>query len=325
MLAFKNYSVIGDPHITHKSLDRAIGLFDLVEAMGLPAIWLGDLLDTKEVIRGKCLNLCIAYFQRSKLHHYVIIGNHDYFNLDCDAHALEALKLLPNVTIVDKPTTIANGIVAIPYYHDQEKLRQALVSIPSQDETTLFAHLEVTQFDFGNGHICTKGLSIEALVGFKQVISGHFHKFQESGNLTYLGTPFSHSFGEANQVKYIGMYDAEKDQLRKAETPFPRHISIEQNCDDPKTVYTNLSNLTKSDLYRIILTGEQANIDQFPKHSFEDYNIKWVSRPSDFSDNDVTIEDTSSNESQFRKWATEVRKMDDETVQLGLAIMEACK
>lgn len=326
-------TVIGDPHLKPGNLHIGEELFELVEAIGQTAIWLGDFLDTKELVRGKCFNALFAYLKRSKLKHIILIGNHDYFNLDCLAHSLEALKVLPNVTIVDRPMMIEN-MIFFPYIHDQAQLEQA-ISAFEHTGLALFGHLEVRDFDFGNGHMCTTGIPLARLAQFKRVISGHFHKRQETGNLTYVGTPFSHSFGEANQIKFIALYDSNTNELKIAETPFPRHISVEFNCDhlnetldhwlfDPIPGYEKNS-------YRVILTGSQANIDRFPRVMYDEggthgkLNIKWISRPSDHAENNVTIEETVSNESQFVKWATKVKVMDEETVKLGLAIMEACK
>lgn len=328
-----NLTVVGDPHVTHKSMSRAIDLFTLVESQGRNCIWLGDMLDTKEVIRGKCFNLLLNYFLNSKLNHIVLVGNHDYFNLDCEGHALDTLKLLPNVQIVDKPTLI-NHMLFIPYMHDLNKLRAVLDEYRSP-ERVLVGHLEVSEFDFGNGYVCTSGITLKDLAGYKRVISGHFHKYQESGNLTFLGTPFSHSFGETDQAKYLGIYDTEKDKLILEETPFPKHITKEFNCDlldencnhalfAPEPGY-------EQNFYRIVLTGSQANIDRFPRFMYDEggtegkLNIKWITRPSDHIENQITIEDTLSNEAQFNKWATSVRKMDPETLKLGLSILEACK
>lgn len=321
-------TVIGDPHLKPGNLVIGEELFALVEVIGRTAVWLGDFLDTKELVRGKCFNALFLYLQRSELKHIILVGNHDYFNLDCLAHSLEALKVLPNVTIVDQPILI-DGNAYFPYIHDREKLEAAIAEFQDPNRT-LFAHLEVSEFDFGNGHLCTTGITLAALSGFKKVISGHFHKFQESGNLTFLGTPLSHSFGEANQVKYIGLYDDVTAELKKAETPFPRHFSNEFNCDklseNPETgLRVDTSEGWERHLYRMILTGSQVNIDRFPRHLYDGVNVKWITRPSDHAENNVTIEETASNESQFVKWATGVRRMDEDTVKLGLAIMEACK
>lgn len=330
----RKYTVVGDPHLTHKSLDRGNQLFELVETIGLPAIWKGDFLDTKEVVRGKCFNALYRYLHTSKLHHIIIVGNHDYFNLDCEDHSLQALKQLENVTIVDHPMII-DRMVFFPYIHDRTKLLAAIEKFQGPNRV-LFGHLEVSEFDFGNGHICTSGIHLSALAGFKRVISGHFHKYQESGNLTYIGTPFSHSFGEANQTKYVGMYDADTDDLKIAETPFPRHISKEFNCDlmdenGSHWLFDVEEPQWKNHFYRIILTGTQANIERFPRFMYDQggtegkLNIKWITRPSDHAENNVMIDETVSNEAQFTKWASSVRKMDEETVKLGLAILEACR
>ena len=329
----QDYAVIGDAHNKPSSMDRCEELFAMVEELGKPTIWLGDVEDTKEVIRGRVQNAWLRYFQRSKLQHFVLVGNHDYFNLDCDDHALEVFKLLPNVTVIDAPFE-HDGMVFIPYMHDLEKLRAVLAKYQDPNKT-LVGHLEIKEFDFGNGHICTGGLTLDDVAGFRRVISGHFHKYQTQGNLTYLGTPFSHSFGETDQEKYVGLYDPSKDLLRKAATPFPRHMTKEFDCDlldeNLSHMIFNFDEINQKNFYRVILTGTQTNIDRFPRYIYDEggthgkMNIKWITRPSDHAENDIQIEDTVSNEVQFTKWATEVKSMDEETVKLGLAIMGAFK
>lgn len=323
-------AVIGDQHIKKRILSQGRELFALVEALGKPAIWLGDLFDTKEIINGRCLNAAIEYFSNSQLIHYLVVGNHDYFNLDCDDHALKALALLKNVVVIDKPHLINDNVVAFPYIHDRAKLEAAIAQFARPDRT-LFGHLEVDQFDFGNGHICTSGISLTALSGFKRVISGHFHKFQEQGNLTFLGTPYTQSQGEANQVKYIGLYNVQRDELKKAETDFPKHITLEVDCDNvvaekPYPVILMVPGWERH-LYRVILTGTQANIDKFPKELYEGKGaqIKWLARPADFAENSIVLSETLSNEQQFIQWAGGVKKMEKETLDLGLSILEACK
>ncbi len=226
-----NFTIIGDPHVKNGNLDLFWELAKLVEDKGNPAIWLGDFLDTKEVIRGKCINALIDYFKSSKLYHTILIGNHDWFNLDCKEHSLEALKLLSNVTIIDTPAHTPGQIGYLPYIHDREELKKAIKQMEKDHVRILIAHLELPSFDFGNGHICKDGLSLKSLSKFKHVISGHFHKHQQKDNITYPGTPFSHTFGEANQIKCIGTLNTKTGDLKLETTPFRRHISIEFDCD----------------------------------------------------------------------------------------------
>ena len=311
------YTVIGDPHLTLKSYSKIQQLHKTVESYGKPAIWLGDLLDTKEIIRGTCLNLWLNYFSESKLEHIILVGNHDWFNLECEDHALAALKHFPNVKVIDSIQEI-DGMYFIPYIRDQDELKKVLKSIPK--DSILFGHLEIASFDFGNGHICENGLNTRSINKFKRVISGHFHKYQEKGNLVYLGTPFSHTFGESNQDKYLGFYTPSTDTLELISTEFPQHITYTVDCDTPgQQEFTH----KPQDLVRIILAGTQANIDAYRiANNLE--GLKVIERASDDIVSDAVIEDTLDNATQFSKWAKEIKALDAETIKLGLEILGAC-
>ena len=311
------YTVVGDPHLTHKSYDQINQLFDIIEERGNPVIFLGDFLDTKEVIRGKCLNLLNKRFLESKVGGIILIGNHDYFNLDCEDHSLEVFKhLQPYWTFVDKPIKWCN-MWFLPYYHDKEKLNGVLSTIP--DDAIIFGHFNMVGFDYGNGFISETGGRVSDFRRFKRVVSGHYHKFQRKENFLYLGTPFSHSFGEANQPKYIGSYNPVSDNLSLISTEFPKHMSFEINCDET----TSVPLLSSRNYNRLILKGKQENIDLFKRDQLPE-GTKIVERP-DVENSSFTIEETCDNMKQFQTWATEVRELDEETVKIGTAILESVK
>jgi hypothetical protein len=313
---------IGDPHVTPKTLEKAKSLLDMVESYGRPAIWLGDFLDTKEVIRGKCFNLIYRYFRDSKLKHKIVIGNHDWFNLDCEDHSIVALASLPNVTIIDKLTMYPDELAAfLPYIHDQEKLKAELEKIP--DGWTVFGHFEVKDFDFGNGRVCEHGLNKEYFTRFKQVVSGHFHKYQQTGNFLYLGTPYSHSFGETDQNKYLATIDLPSAEIKLFESPFPRHVTLKINVDDPNHinelnafVHKNMNSI------RVQLFGSPENVTRFNREAYPSYDIKWEDKSEGSVDQNQKLDDTLDNKTQFVQWATQIRNLEDETVQLGLSILE---
>lgn len=320
------YTIIGDPHAKPANLEKIAKLQQNVEELGNTCIWMGDMLDTKEVIRGKALNVWLEYFSKSKIFHYVLVGNHDWFNLQCEDHSLQALKSLDNVLVIDKTFELgdSSGVFAMPYL-PPDKTTEELKKLP--EGSTLLCHIDTVGFDYGNGHVSSEGVSLKDLKKFKRVISGHYHKFQEKANLTYIGTPFSHSFGETDQIKYIGILEVEQDRLEVVETTFPRHKTVEFDCDGLNEHKEHwIIDLDKPDakdhLYRVILTGKQENIDRFPRDMYKNFNVKWVTKPSDFQLNDVKIEESTSNEAQFSSWAKEVAKLDEETISLGLKIME---
>ena len=307
--------MVGDPHLTLKSYDKINKLFDIIEEMPQDVvILLGDLLDTKEVIRGKCLNLLNKRFTSSKKQFIILIGNHDYFNLDCEEHALEVFKSLhPQVVIVDKIMK-SNGMWFVPYYHHMDKLKEDLDVIPNN--SVVFGHFDTVGFDYGNGYISDGGLRHNDFKRFKRVISGHYHKYQEKGNLIYLGTPFSHSWGESSQSKYIATYDSKLDKLDLIQTQFEQHITTEVNCD--KSVEAPL--LNKKDLHRVILKGKKENIGKFKRDMLPE-GTKVIERP-DMEEMSIVIDDIDNNFKQFRQWAGDVKKLDEETVNLGIEILK---
>lgn len=312
---YNDFTIVGDPHASLKNLDKINKLTSEVECLGLPTIWLGDMLDTKEVIRGKCLNTWIEYFQSSKLQHIVIVGNHDWFNLECKAHSLESLKLLNNVIVVDE-LTVYNKMYFLPYIHDQDKLNVELEKIPK--DSIVFGHFEIKDFDFGNGRMCDNGMSATSLVKYERVISGHFHKYQQKGNFTYLGTPFSQSFGESNQKKFLAKYTIDTNMVNLIETQFPKHLTYTINCD--KTQSIALVNDPK-DYVRVVLSGSQENIDKAKAYNTINNEVKVIEKSTDEFDNQIIIDDTSDNLSQFSEWATNIQQLDKETIKLGLQIL----
>ena len=78
--------------------------------------------------------------------------------------------------------------------------------------------------------------------------------------------------------------------------------------------------LNNKDLHRVILKGEKENIDKF-KRDFLPEGTKIIERP-DIEEMDIVIDEVDNNFKQFRKWAGDVKKLDDETIQLGIDILK---
>lgn len=303
-------TVIGDPHAKPDNLNKIETLFDIIEDLGNTTIFLGDLLDTKEMVRGKCMNTYLKRMRQSKLQFLVLVGNHDWFNLECKEHSLEALKLLPNVRVIDRHHW-HEGMTFIPYMHDMVAFKEALKKVPKN--SPVFCHADIKGFDYGNGLISCEGLEESDFKGIKRVISGHYHKYQESGHITYLGTPFSHSFGETDQEKFIGIYDYHKDELELIPSPFPQHRTITIDCSVNNALLCNLS-----DINRVILTGTQEEIDRFSR--FE--GVKYLEQPVEALTKTSVVKETDSAEVQFSKWATEIKGYSQEIVDLGLEVLK---
>lgn len=313
-------TISGDPHVKTNNLEKINQLFDLFEELGNDVLILGDLFDTKEVIRGKALNLVRARIKRSKLRYIILVGNHDYFNLECLDHSLQSLKDLPNVIIVDEPLQIGIDVMAIPYIHDRDKFRETVKSF--KKGSTVFMHQGFSGFDYGNGYIAEGESELGEIAHLGNVISGHFHKYQQSGNLTYLGTPFSHSFGESNQEKFIGIYNTKTKALELVESPFPMHLTIECEATDDLEAWS----LPRQHHLRFIVKGTQQELLSYNKEylkSLSDVEVKIIEKPTDEFINGAVIEETADNLAQFSTWANDIRKLSPEITALGIQILGA--
>lgn len=319
-------TIVGDPHAQNKNLDKIGSLFDIIEEFGNPVIILGDLFDTKEVIRGKTFNYVRDRLKTSKLDFTILVGNHDWFNLECLDHSLQSLKDLPNVNIVDNAKAIISSnkyspnVFGIPYIHDKEKFKEAISKYGKDD--IVFIHQGFSAFDYGNGHIAEGESELGDISHIGMVISGHFHKYQQKGNLTYLGTPFSHSFGESNQNKYIGVLDTDSKQLELYESPFPRHITLNYNAGTPLELQ-NVADDFSQDYIRCVVEGSSEELLKYNKSHLQSLSseVKIIERPTDEFQADVTLEETTDNISQFQIWGRDIKKLNPETLKLGLQIL----
>jgi DNA repair exonuclease SbcCD nuclease subunit len=318
------FTVVGDIHCKLENLDKVKLLFEIIESLGNPTILLGDLLDTKDLVRARCLNLYYECFSKSKLEFTVLVGNHDLINIDRKDHALTPLCALKNVTIVDEPY-ISTNYLFLPYNKSLSELSESVIHAKESEIKFIFGHLDIQNFNYGNGIISQEGFKLEDFKGFKRVLLGHYHCFQTKDNLTYLGTPFSHSFGESDQTKYIGILDIEINQLELLETPFPKHRTFEINCDavtpnslEFKDLMENSFKINMNDYNRIILSGSSYNISQVQRQA----GIKYIEKPTISKVQKFNIDETLTHEQQFRKWSELIKKYDGKTLELGMEILK---
>jgi len=311
MISLDEATVMGDPHAKIINLQKIEACFDYIESERRTGILLGDILDNKEIVRSSCLNTIYRRLKQSKLQYILMVGNHDYHNLECKDHSLVPLKELDNVIIVDKPQEI-DGIYFVPYIANPLEFKKVMNRTASN---IAFVHQGFTGFDYGNGHIAEGEAELDWIKDFELVISGHFHKYQATKNLIYLGTPFSHSFGESNQDKFMGHFIRSTCSLELIETPFPKHLTKTVNCDKELE-----ADVDQENYIRFILTGTEENILKFDRKPH--VGAKFIERPT-IKELQSVIDESQSNEMKFENWA-KCKKINSKTIELGLEILGDC-
>ena len=160
-------------------------------------IMLGDWHNNRSSINIVTLNYSLTALEMlGKAFNRVIFipGNHDlYYRDKRDVQSAEWAKHINNIQIINDFHTEGN-VTIVPWLvgEDHKKIHK----IKSK---YVFGHLELPHF-YMNAMVQMPDhgeLQTEHFANVERVFSGHFHKRQESGNITYIGNCFPHNYGDA--------------------------------------------------------------------------------------------------------------------------------
>jgi hypothetical protein len=226
-------------------------------------IILGDILDTHEKIHMRPFCRATEFIiNLSKISPtYVLIGNHDRINNSVfltDEHPFNGLasERAKNIFIIDKVLE-EDGFLYVPYV-PTGRFDEALKTVPSiqkngfkkENYKVIFAHQEFQGSIFQDqGDIPPKDIPI---------YSGHIHNYRKMGNVTYVGTPFQHSFYD-NPDKFV------------------MELNIKDNIDLNKTNIFNKIREEKITLNIIKKRIEEINISKLADYKVnENYMTKLI-------------------------------------------------
>lgn len=212
--------LLGDPHLGRtftngvplhrRGVREQIVWQDFLEALHVPGsdfdihICLGDLFDKWIVSFDLILDVAAEYraaaAKRPGAHFYILKGNHDWIRDLTRRSAFDVFAALvagvPNITIVDKPLSIATtGLVLYPWH----PLWDATETLKDVEGTALFGHFDV---EFGEHNMAPTKLH------FEKIYTGHDHKartFTRDGTeVIVVGSmqPYAHG-EEADDSLYV--------------------------------------------------------------------------------------------------------------------------
>jgi DNA repair exonuclease SbcCD nuclease subunit len=200
--------LISDIHYNINTLEVADAALrqavDKANELEVPLVIAGDLHDTKANLRGECVQAMLETISRCDLDPYILVGNHDLINERSYNNSLEFLR---NSASLVRNTCNSLNLKAwlIPYHSDVELLRERLKQIPAG--STLIMHQGLNGSESGEYMQDKSALEFYDVKDFR-VISGHYHRRQDIktgrprqgalGLFSYIGNPFTLSFGEAN-------------------------------------------------------------------------------------------------------------------------------
>ena len=162
------------------------------------AIFLGDWHHNRSTTDVSTMNYTVSNLERlnntfEKV--YFILGNHDLFYKDKrEINSIEFMRLFPNIVPVRE--TITEGDVTIMPWLIGDEWKE----VKNIKSRYVFGHLELPLF-YMNAMVQMPDhgqLQGNHFVNQEYVFSGHFHKRQSKGNITYIGNAFPHNYADAS-------------------------------------------------------------------------------------------------------------------------------
>lgn len=228
------------------------------EELNVPLVIAGDLHDTKANIRGEVQNELLSILQHPEVTVYVLPGNHDLLNEKAPEHGLNYLE--PHCTVFSGQAKILlNKVIIgfIPYTSNPQAIRAKLTNeqIVVMHQGFLGAHL-------GDYVQDKTSMDPETLKDFT-VISGHYHRHQTVGPVTYIGNPFTLTFGEANDGPKGFLVVNEDGSFTRDILPFRKHVILETHVD----VLNELPRVNPEDLLWLKVKGPRIALKALNKQS----------------------------------------------------------
>lgn len=231
---------------------------------------------------------------------YFIPGNHDlYYRDKRDVQSVEWARHLPNVHICND-WVVDGDVVIAPWLVGDDHKRLA-----KKRAKYCFGHFELPGY-YMNAMVLmpdTGEAKREDLTGFEHVFTGHFHKRQTAGNVTYIGNCFPHNYADAGddaRGMMILEWGAEPEYHAWPDQPTYRVLGLSEIVDNAENVFRPKMHARVN--IDIDLSYEEAN---FIKETFVDtYKLRELSL---IPRKEVSVNDTATGEIIFESIDTIVQ------------------
>ena len=160
-------------------------------------IFLGDWHHNRATTDVSTMNYTVSNLERINETFektYFMVGNHDLFYKDKrEINSIEFMRLFPNIIPITDVFTEGEVTLLPRLVGEEWKM------VPKIKSRYVFGHFELPLF-YMNAMVQMPDhgtLQADHFVNQEYVFSGHFHKRQTKGNVTYIGNAFPHNYADA--------------------------------------------------------------------------------------------------------------------------------
>lgn len=250
----------------------------------------GDFFDTRTSVDVNTLNYGKKFLERFRdinCNLTIVLGNHDiYFKDHRKVNSLNPIaKNMPNIEIIwEKPVVrVFNSKLwlLMPWVTQEDKAGIAEY-LERTDIDYCAGHFDIIGFEMTKGHTAEKGMSVKDFSKFKQVYSGHYHKPQTQGNITYIGSLYQMNWGDSGQTH--GFWHINGDSKFITNDVSSRFVKIRDS---------EIKNIKTNDIVRVYMDNTdtekdiKTRVDQISKIT---PNVEVIMVPTISGDDAETIE-----------------------------------
>ena len=200
-------------------------------------VHLGDVVDRRKFINFETASTFKEHFWdrlwKEKLDTHIIIGNHDtYFKNTNEVNAVENLytsfdgKNEPWIYTRPKIVTFDDlPILFMPWICDDTR-EESMHLLDSAPVEIVMGHLEIKGVEMSNGFINEFGNEKSDFKRFERVISGHFHKHSNDGQIYYCGAQYEQTWSDYKDPKGFNIFDTETRELTRIKNPYTIHKKL---------------------------------------------------------------------------------------------------
>ena len=259
-------------------------------------VHLGDVVDRRKFINFETASTFRKHFWdvlwKEKIDTHIIIGNHDtYFKNTNEVNAVENLytsfdgKNEPWIYTRPKIVTFDGlDMLFVPWICDDNR-EETMHLLDSAPVPILMGHLEIKGVEMQNGIINEYGNEKADFKRFEKVISGHFHKPSNDGQIIYCGAQYEQTWSDYNDPKGFHIFDTETRELERILNPYTIHKKFIYN--DKETDYTNYD-IAKFDNHFVkLIVLEKTKEDVFNRlveRLYNEINVHDLTIVEDYSD-----------------------------------------
>lgn len=269
------FVLISDIHFNEKNLSLSSQALSAAlthaRLLSIPLVIAGDLNDTKAIIRAEVANRLVDVLSISMVDVFILVGNHDLVNEKGEEHGLNYLR--PFSKVIDFACSYDElpGVLFIPYQNSAETFEK-IVKQKARAGDLLVIHQGVKGALMGD-YVQDKSAIDPAILKDYKVFSGHYHKHQTVGTVTYAGSPFTMSYGEANDGQKGFLVVNEDGSFRQVPLDLRRHIIETVDLSKEDFFEAKRTPINKEDLVWVKLLGTQSQLDNITKDQVAKYYI----------------------------------------------------